>query len=166
MRAGDRDAVLHAHQLAEHLGARDHRNLARARGLDLGVVALDRARHDDDVGLAEVVGAVALLDRAADRREVARDLGVVHVRARHAVAHVGEHLGDAAHAHAADADEVDLGVLLAKHGHLLAPLGHYLTVISDEGGDRWPNLSSHTRVTLSLAIGPTPVTATTQRPVA
>ena len=30
VRAGDRDAVLHAHQLGEHLGARDHRDLQLA----------------------------------------------------------------------------------------------------------------------------------------
>ena len=116
MRAGDRDRVLHPHQLAEHLGARDHRDLARARGFDLGVVALDRARHDDDIRLGEVIGAVPAGDGAADVREMARDLGIVHVGARHPVPHVDEHLGDAAHAHAADADEVDLGVLLAEHG--------------------------------------------------
>jgi hypothetical protein len=116
--AGDRDAELHAHQLAEHLGARDDRDLARARRLDLGVVALDRRRHDHHVGLAEVIGAVALPHRAADRPQVTRDLGVVLIRARDLVAHVGQHLGEATHAHAADADEVDLGVRLAKHRDL------------------------------------------------
>ena len=83
------------------------------------MIGIWRARHDDDIDTADVLRLVALFDRRADRREVPRDLGVVHVRARHAVAHVGEHFGDAAHAHAADADEVDLGVLLAEHARVL-----------------------------------------------
>ena len=42
---GDGDAVLEAHQLGEHLGARDHRDLGRrARGLELRVARRARPR--------------------------------------------------------------------------------------------------------------------------
>ena len=43
-----------AHQLGQHLGARNHRDVPRARLGDLGVVRGDRRRHDDDVGVADV----------------------------------------------------------------------------------------------------------------
>ena len=49
VRAGDRDALLEPHDLAEHLGAADDRDARRARGGDFGVRLGDR-RGDDDAG--------------------------------------------------------------------------------------------------------------------
>ena len=49
VRAGDGDAVLHAHQLGEHLGARDHRDLELARAHDLGIRERHRGRDDEHV---------------------------------------------------------------------------------------------------------------------
>src|SRR6185312_15902964 len=92
------------------------RNRPRTSRLDLRVVTLDRARHDHHIRLAQVIGAMALLHAAPDRSQVPRDLRIVHVRAGDPVAHVREHLGDAAHPHAANADEMDLRILLAEHG--------------------------------------------------
>ena len=48
--AADRDRPFQAHQLAQHLGAAHHRQQARAGGQHLGIVLLDRARHDHDLG--------------------------------------------------------------------------------------------------------------------
>src|SRR6266436_1747858 len=59
VRARHRDAVLEAHQLGEHLRARDRRDLALARGLDLDVVPRDRRGIDDDVRALDVRGLVA-----------------------------------------------------------------------------------------------------------
>ena len=60
--AGDRDAALEPHQLGQHLGAPHHRQPLRARRDEFRIVALDRGRHDDHLGVAEIAG------RVADRR--------------------------------------------------------------------------------------------------
>ena len=95
------------HQLGQHLGAPDDRQAARPRLDQLGIVALDRRRDDDDRRIVEVLRIVA--DRDLDPA-VAQALHVVavgDVGAVHAIVLVGENLGDAAHADAADPDEVD-----------------------------------------------------------
>ena len=106
------------------IGALDDGDGAGAGGLDLGVVALDGGGDDDDVGVVEVLGAMAALDARADGLEVAGDLALALVGAGDLVAHVDEDLGDAAHPHAADADEVDPCVCLAEHRAPAGPLVH------------------------------------------
>ena len=64
--AGDRDALLEAHELGEHLGAANDRNAARARRDEFGIVAPDRGRDDDDGGAAEIGRIVA--DENSSRR--------------------------------------------------------------------------------------------------
>ena len=54
VRAGDGDAVAHAHQLREHLGPRDDGDLEGAGASDLRVLRVDGARVDDDVGALDV----------------------------------------------------------------------------------------------------------------
>ena len=106
MRAADGDRLAEAHQLGQHLGAPHDRQQLLARGLELGVGLLDRGRDDDDFGIAEILGAVA--DEARDAL-VAQPLhigAVGLVGALHAIAEIVQHLGDAAHADAADADEM------------------------------------------------------------
>ena len=51
MRAGDGHALLEPHQLGEHFGPPHYGNAPRARRDDLGIVALDGGRNDDDRGL-------------------------------------------------------------------------------------------------------------------
>ena len=77
-----------------------------------GLSSCDRARHDDDVGVARRAPAswpTSVRTPSVARRRVTALCG--EVGARHLVALRREHLGDAAHADAADADEV----------HALAP---------------------------------------------
>ena len=57
------------------------------------------------------------LDAAAERGEAAGGVGGLEVGAGDGVAEVEEHLGDAAHADAADADEVDLGGARTEEAH-------------------------------------------------
>ena len=57
--AADGDRPFEAHQLAQHLGAADHRHQPGTGGQDLGIVLLDGARDDHDLGGGDVVGAVA-----------------------------------------------------------------------------------------------------------
>ena len=115
VRAGDRDALLQAHQLGQHHGARHDRHAARARGDHLGVVGAHRGRRDDRLGAGDVIGVVADRDADAERGERPRRRALALVGARDRVAEVVQDLGDAAHAGTADADEVDVldGVLHA-----------------------------------------------------
>ncbi len=106
VRAGDRDSLLEAHQLGEHQRARHDRYRSFARRCDLRVVGRDGSRHDDDVGIRDVRGRVADLDRDAELRETRGDLARGEIGPRHAIALRREDLGDAAHPRPADADEV------------------------------------------------------------
>src|SRR3954470_6648338 len=83
---------------------------------ELGVVAADRGRDDDDLGAVDVLGLVA--DEGLDAfLSQALDVVVVGcVRALDRIAEVRHHLGDARHADAADADEVD-GAELGRQLH-------------------------------------------------
>ena len=60
--AGDGDAVFQAHQLGQHLGALDHRNVLLVRGDDFGIVAMDGRADDDDFRAGDVLGAMAFGD--------------------------------------------------------------------------------------------------------
>jgi hypothetical protein len=108
VRAGDRDALLETHQLGEHHRARHDRHALRARRDHLGVVALHRARRDHRLGAGDVRGVVADRDPDAALRERPGRRALALVGAGDPVAEVVQHLGDAAHARTADADEVDL----------------------------------------------------------
>jgi hypothetical protein len=72
--AGDRHRVLHAHQLGEHLGARDDRDLEGAGADDLRVRRRDGARVHDDVRADDVLRLVADVDAHAEGLEALRDL--------------------------------------------------------------------------------------------
>jgi hypothetical protein len=73
VRAGHGDALLEAHQLGQHQGARHHRDLAGARRDHFRVVAPDSGGHHHRVGRGDVLGAVADVDARAEpaRRRVA-----------------------------------------------------------------------------------------------
>ena len=77
--AGDRDGLLEAHQLGQHLGAAHHRQQALARRLQLGIVALDRRGDDHHPRLAEIGGVMADGDGDALLAQ-ALDIGVVGQR--------------------------------------------------------------------------------------
>ena len=114
--AGDGDAAFQPHQLGQHLGAAHHRQALRAGGHEFRIVALDRRGDDDHLGAVDVLGLMA--DRDLDAL-VAQpvDVGAFGcVRALHRIAEIAQHLGDAAHADAADPDEVD-GSDLARQFH-------------------------------------------------
>src|SRR5690606_12500433 len=83
-------------------------------------VLLHRGRDDDDLGLAEIFSSMA--DEAGDALLAqALDIGTVGlVGALHLVAKIVQHLGDAAHADAANADEVhDADCLRHLHARAL-----------------------------------------------
>ena len=113
--AGHRDPVLEPHQLGQHLGPRNGRDLVLARRLDLDVVARDRGRIDDHVSALDVLGAVADEDLRPEHGQPLDRVVASLVGAGHPIAEVHEDLGDPRHAAAADSHEVDLLVAL-KHG--------------------------------------------------
>ena len=108
VRARDRDAVLHAHQLGEHLGARDHRHLQLARAHHLGIRERDRRGDDQHVDALVDVRRVVHTgeDARAQALQPARALALDDVGAGHRVPEGEQHLRDAAHPDAADPDEM------------------------------------------------------------
>ena len=124
MRAADGDRLAEAHQFGQHLGAPHDRQQLFARRLEFRIGFLDRGRDDDHFGVAEIFGAVA--DEALDAL-VAQPLhigAVGLVGALHAIAEIVQHLGDAAHADAADADEMHQADGL-RHLHAALPLPEF-----------------------------------------
>jgi hypothetical protein len=120
MRAGDGHALLEPHQLGQHFRATNDWDAPRSRRDDLRIVALDRRRNDDHCGGAEIGLVVTDKDGRALLAETL-DVGVVaQVRALNLMTKVEKHLGDAGHADAADADEVDWADLVRQF-HALKP---------------------------------------------
>ena len=72
VRAGDRDRVAQPHQLREHLGPRNHRNLPPRRLDDLGVRRPHRRRHHHDVRVADVRRVVPVARRGCPASPAAR----------------------------------------------------------------------------------------------
>ena len=110
------------HQLGQHLGAPHHRQPARPRLDELGIVALDRRGDDDHRRIVEISGGVADHHRDAAVAQPLHIIAVGDVGAAHAIILVGQHLGDAAHADPADADEMDRpDVARQFHSKILLP---------------------------------------------
>ena len=107
MRAGDRDSALDAHDLGEHFGPFDDGEAGGPRGNDLRVALVDRARVDDDVRAGDVLGAMALVDLDAEALQAHGRLPEREIRPGHVEPDAFQQLGEAAHADAADPDEVE-----------------------------------------------------------
>ena len=106
MGAGDGDAAFQPHQLGQHLGAAHHRQPLRARGDKLRIVGLDGRGDDDDLGAGQILRRVADGDfMPLSRSRLTLALSVWSEPCTR-IAEIGQHLGDAAHADAADADEM------------------------------------------------------------
>jgi len=129
---GDSDAVAIAHQLGQHLGAGHHGNAAFEGGGHFRVGGIHGARYHQHVGIRGVLGAVADKDPCTERLQALSDRRLFQVGAGHLVTQIQQHFGNAAHAHAADTDEVDAtdaahfrlwhGFLILNHG---PPPGRY-----------------------------------------
>ena len=105
--AGDGDAVTVAHQLGEHLGTRHHRNTTPQRSGDLRVAGVDSAGYHQYISLLGVFRAVP---DENGRPEVFQALShgrCLEIGAGYFVTQVEQHLGDTAHAHPTDTDEMD-----------------------------------------------------------
>ncbi len=104
---GNGDAVLQAHQLRQHLGARDDRDMESVGFGDLGILPDNRRTHHYDFRTSNIFRCVPFEDGGAQASQPLRDGGILQIRARNPVAKVDQHLGNAAHADAPDADEMN-----------------------------------------------------------
>jgi hypothetical protein len=109
--AGNGNALLEAHQFGQHQRARHHRNAPLARGQHFGVVGLHGGGRDHGIGTHQRGCRMAhmVCGYPAPARRLQRG-AVGQVRAGDGVAQVEQHLGNARHAGAADADEVDVAM--------------------------------------------------------
>ncbi len=108
MGAGHRDPLLEAHELRQHQRPWHHRDVAFPRRHHFRVVRFHGGGGHHHVGLAHVAGVVAAEDLGAQLGQPARHRVVRQVGAAHLEAQVEQHLGDAAHAGAPDAHEMDV----------------------------------------------------------
>jgi hypothetical protein len=117
MRPTDGNVRAHAHQFRQHLGPAHHRKAAPARLFQFGVALLDRrGNHHDSNVLAKVLRPLPLEEFRSKRHQPVGDLRRLRVRALDPVAEGHQHLGDARHADAADADEMDWPKLSGQFG--------------------------------------------------
>ena len=106
VRTRDGDATLQPHQFGQHFGAAHHRQPLRACRQQFRIVGLDRGRHDQHPGVAEIAGGVADHDLDALLAQ-SLDVGAFGlVGTLHDIAEIDHHLGNAAHADAADTDKM------------------------------------------------------------
>ena len=80
VRAGHRDSVAEPHDLAEHLGPRDDRNLAFARRLELGIAGRNGRRDHDHVAVLHMLRVMAGVDPDAESGQPPGHLVRVQVR--------------------------------------------------------------------------------------
>src|SRR5439155_19974689 len=80
------------------------------------VLTLARVRDHDNVGAVDILGRVADRNRDARLPQPRHVTALGGVRALHGITQIAQDLGDAAHADAADPDEVN-GSDLARQSH-------------------------------------------------
>ena len=106
--AGDGDAVLHAHQLGQHLGARDHRDHAAAwAATTSGLSSCTAVEMTTTSAFCTFSAAWPMPISPPEAGQPLGGVRAAQVGAGDLVAQVEQHLGDAAHADAADADEMN-----------------------------------------------------------
>ena len=107
VRAGDGDGVRKLlREQAEHHRALERRDALFARGDKLRVILLCGGGVDDELRVADVLGAVAHADRDAVAADALERVGFVDVAAGDHIALMVEDLRHRAHARAADAHKV------------------------------------------------------------
>src|SRR3989454_1151736 len=116
MRARHRDSVFQAHQFREHFGARDYRDLALVRFDDFRVVRFHRGGNDHHVRALHLLGAVPFEDGGAEISQPRGYARRLQVRSGNGITQCEKNFGDAAHADAADAHQMN-ALKIAKGNH-------------------------------------------------
>ena len=101
-------AALQPHQFRQHQRTRHDGNFLFARGDDFGIGFLHRGRGDHRIGVGNIFAGVLVMDARTQLRQPLRHRVVGQIGAGHRIAQVQQHLGDAAHADAPNAYEVDM----------------------------------------------------------
>src|SRR5437016_5682453 len=107
MHTGDSNAVLQAHEFSKHLRARNDWDVIRPRRRNLRILTRNRRTRDHNFSPGHIFSTMSDEDNGAQTRQTLRNLGIAEIRTRNFVAEVQQHLGDAAHADAADADKMN-----------------------------------------------------------
>ena len=108
VRAGHRDAQSSLHQLAEEVGAFEHRDAGGQGSGDLGVGIGDRRGAHHQIGAADVFGRVAGENGRARCRQLLRQVREGPVRAADREPALQEEPGDGGESAATDADQVNV----------------------------------------------------------
>ncbi len=106
MHAGNGDAVFEPHQLRQHFGTLNHRNLAGTRFHDFRIIRRDCRTGHDDRGARDVGGLVAFIDGCAQLSQAIGHRAATQIGAGDTKAHIQQDFGDTAHADSADTNEV------------------------------------------------------------
>ena len=122
MRSGHGNGAFKAHQLGQHLGAAHHGNARLKGGRHLWIIALDRRAGDNHRRIAQILALVANHYRDAAGAQPFHHIPLGNVGALHPVAQIVHHLGNARHANAANADEMDRADFCANALHHRASL--------------------------------------------
>ena len=120
--AGDGDAVFEAHQFGEHFRARNDGDFAPVRFDNFRIVGLNRGRNDDDVRIFDVRSFVAFVNRGAEILKALGCGGRLCVRAGNVIAECEQNFSNAAHADAADSDEMNALKIPESNHHDARPL--------------------------------------------
>src|SRR6266478_3722773 len=114
------NSVFQAHQLGEHLRARDDRNFHLVRFDDFRVIGLHGGGSYDYVRAVGIRSLVTFVHGGAEILETLGNRGRLGVRAGDRIAERQKHFGDAAHANAADTYEVNALKIAERNHHVLA----------------------------------------------
>src|SRR6266853_310860 len=114
------NSVFQAHQLGEHLRARNNGNFHFVRFDDFRVVGLHGGGSHDNVRAVGIGSLVTFVHGGAEILETLGNRGRLGVRAGNRIAERQKHFGDAAHANAADTYEVNALKIAERNHHALA----------------------------------------------
>ena len=106
VRTGNGDALAEAHNLRQHHGARNHRDACLAGGQHFRIIRLDGGGGNHHVHALDMFRRMAVEHLDAHISQLARYRALRLIRAGYVEFFI-QHLGQAAHACAADADEMD-----------------------------------------------------------
>ena len=120
--AGHRDGVLQAHQFGQHFRAAHHGDAVFERVDHFRILTLHGSGGDNHGRSLNVLCRVADRDLDAPLAQAFDHIPLGNIGALHTVAEVVHHLGNAGHADAADANEVDRADVGADALHATPPL--------------------------------------------
>ena len=114
MHTCNRNPIFQAHQFRQHFCTPDHRDVLSPGLQHLGVRRADRGTHHHDFSNGGILFLVTFVNHRSQTREPLRYRTRLHIGAGNLIAKVQQHLGNAAHADAANAYEMN-ALNLGKH---------------------------------------------------